>query len=137
MHRPSDYYSDDPRDHARDRSVLNVVIWEGDTEITVDLPVKYEVCDLCEGRGKYVNPSIDAHGISAEEFAEDPDFAEEYFRGSYDVPCGQCKGQRVMAVADVAKCSFEQKRALVTYRKQERENARYEAISRAERRMGA
>lgn len=48
------------------------------------------ICPICEGDGKYVNPSIDAGGISAETFADDPDFAEEYFSGMYDVACRIC-----------------------------------------------
>lgn len=65
-------------------------------------PVKmvFVVCDLCNGKGKHVNPSIDAHGLSREDFDEDPDFAEDYFSGVYDVPCAQCHGRRVHAVPD-------------------------------------
>lgn len=53
------------------------------------------VCPSCDGDGSYVNPSIDAHGISSEEFSEDPDFRESYFSGAYDITCEHCKGQRV------------------------------------------
>lgn len=52
--------------------------------------------DLCRGRGKHVNPAIDCGGIPASDFAEDPDFAESYFRGHYDVPCAACGGRRVV-----------------------------------------
>jgi len=64
------------------------------------IPAKYEVCSLCEGAGKHVNPSIDSHGISAHDMYEDPDFAEDYFSGVYDVPCNQCKGKRVYPVVN-------------------------------------
>lgn len=64
----------------------------------VEIPAQYEVCDLCQGKGKHVNPSIDSHGISPDEFAEDPDFFEDYMRGAYDIPCNKCKGQRVVPV---------------------------------------
>ena len=60
------------------------------------LPGKVIVCPRCDGRGSYVNPSIDAHGISPEEFHEDPDFAEDYFRGSYDITCVECNGTNVV-----------------------------------------
>ena len=40
------------------------------------VPAKFEVCPTCRGRGKHVNPNIDDRGISAEDFEEDPDFAE-------------------------------------------------------------
>jgi len=53
---------------------------------------KWHICPACQGEGTCVNPAIDSHGISSAEFYEDPDFAEEYFSGTFDVPCGCCKG---------------------------------------------
>jgi len=85
---------------------------DGD-ELVLELPAKFEVCGTCRGAGTHVNPSIDGNGISPEEFAEDPDFEEAYFRGDYDVTCQTCHGNRVVATADVARCTFAQKRALV------------------------
>jgi hypothetical protein len=78
------------------RMVLKVELFndEGDIEL-VEVPAKYEVCALCNGKGSHVNPSIDAHGITAEEFDEDPYFAEDYMQGAYDVPCYRCEGTRV------------------------------------------
>ena len=61
-----------------------------------EVPMEWGVCPTCQGEGKHVNPSIDAHGLSAEDFAEDPEFAEDYMRGTYDVPCHECQGQRVV-----------------------------------------
>tara|TARA_Y100000034_G_scaffold114215_1_gene150056 strand:- start:686 stop:1159 length:474 start_codon:yes stop_codon:yes gene_type:complete len=60
------------------------------------IPFKWVVCDTCQGKGTHVNPSIDAGGLSREDFDEDPDFAEEYTSGRYDVQCYECKGQRVV-----------------------------------------
>jgi DnaJ-class molecular chaperone len=57
---------------------------------------KWIVCPVCEGEGVTVNPNIDAHGLTAEDFREDPDFAESYRRGDYDVRCAACHGQRVV-----------------------------------------
>ena len=51
------------------------------------------VCDLCSGRGFYVNPSIDEHGITREEFDSDPEFQENYQRGMFNVKCTKCKGR--------------------------------------------
>ena len=62
------------------------------------IPVKYAVCGTCDGRGKHVNPNIDRGGLSAEDLAEDPDFAEAYFDGAYDVLCNECNGKRVVPV---------------------------------------
>ena len=61
---------------------------------------KFILCPVCEGRGTTVNPSIDANGITGSEWAEmcheDPDFAEEYWSGSYDITCRACDGKRVV-----------------------------------------
>lgn len=96
------------------------------------VPVEFEVCPTCEGKGHHVNPSIDAHGISADEFYEDPDFAEDYFSGLYDEPCRQCGGRRVVPVPmddDEETLSYLEKKA--------RWDAEYHAERMAERRMGA
>ena len=79
---------------------------DGDSYI-YNFPMRYEVCHLCEGRGRHVNPSIDSHGISSEEFYEDPDFAEEYFSGSYDVSCYECQGKKVVPSIEVDMLSKE------------------------------
>jgi hypothetical protein len=57
---------------------------------------EYRVCPVCHGEGTTVNPNIDAHGLTAEDFAEDPDFAEAYWSGVYDEECRACGGLRVV-----------------------------------------
>jgi len=64
----------------------------------IEVRTEFEVCDMCDGHGKVVNPSIDAGGLSAEDFYDDPDFREDYFFGVYDVICPNCNGLRVEAV---------------------------------------
>lgn len=64
------------------------------------LPAAFQVCPRCHGEGSHVNPAVDGNGLTSDDFAEDPDFAEEYMRGSYDVPCEQCAGERVVSVVD-------------------------------------
>ena len=93
--------------------------------------IKFEACGLCAGRGSYVDPSIDAHGITREEMAElGPEFAENYRGGMYDVTCGLCGGARVVPVP-----TSETVRGVVW----DLEGSRYEdeAQSAAERRVGA
>lgn len=63
-----------------------------------DRPWHWEICDLCDGRGKVVNPSIDASGLTADDFAEDPGFAEDYRSGVYDIPCPRCGGRTTIPV---------------------------------------
>ena len=63
-----------------------------------DVPAKFDVCGTCDGKGSHVNPGIDSNGITSDEMWQDPEFAEDYFRGVYDVPCYECHGRRVIAV---------------------------------------
>lgn len=91
------------------------------------------VCPQCDGSGHTTNPAIDGNGLSAEDFHADPDFAEDYFSGRYDVRCNECNGHNVidevienwdnpLFVAMVANCE---------------EEANYQAYTAAERAMGA
>ena len=104
-----------------------------DIEYT-DLPAKWEICGNCGGDGKHVNPAIDGHGISPEEFAEDPDFEEAYFSGVYDVLCQECKGSGKVLGPDFDKWDNE---TIEAYHKHLEEEASYRAMCEAERRMGA
>ena len=79
---------------------LQVTLDVAGAEKSFTFPCKYDVCDLCDGKGRHVNPSIDAHGISPDEFEDDPEFEEDYFGGVYDIPCNQCRGKRVQPVID-------------------------------------
>jgi hypothetical protein len=62
---------------------------------------KYRVCPVCDGEGTYVNPAIDSHGLSSEELEEDPEFAERYFAGGFDVRCKCCDGRRVVTASEL------------------------------------
>lgn len=99
----------DPRDYAAEFGTLftdfdektmtaKFEVYDGEEDTSEDVTVQmdFEVCDLCRGRGHHVNPSIDAHGISGEEFDADPDFREQYLSGVFDVPCYACHGKRVV-----------------------------------------
>jgi RecJ-like exonuclease len=54
---------------------------------------KWCICPICDGDGTYVNPNIDGNGLTADDFNDDPDFAEAYFGGAYDVTCSTCNGR--------------------------------------------
>ena len=97
--------------------------YEEEEEVTLRLPTKFEVCDLCNGKGTTVNPSIDAGGLSQEDFEEDPDFEEEYFSGRYDITCPQCRGKRVVPVVSVESMSKDQKAVYDEYIKEKQEEA--------------
>jgi hypothetical protein len=140
-----DNYHSDPRVRAQDKwySSLNeqkmtatVTVYdpEEDADIEYDVPVTFQVCDTCNGKGSHVNPSIDCNGLSREDFDEDPDFAEAYFEGQYDVPCYGCGGKRVTPEIDQDRIDPKVKGLL-----EEKEQCQREmrACEDAERRMGA
>lgn len=69
----------------------------------VKLPTYYTVCERCDGEGEHDNENF--NGFTQSEWAEachdDPDFAADYMRGVYSVPCSECRGLRVVAVVNV------------------------------------
>lgn len=106
---------------------------EGD-EVTEQVHMRFEVCDLCDGRGKVANPSIDCGGLTREDFDEDPDFRESYMSGRYDISCPQCHGKRVHAVLDERATQPE---LLTRIQTKQREDAAFARECAAERMMGA
>jgi hypothetical protein len=106
---------------------------EDEDGVEHELPVRFEICDTCQGRGSHVNPSIDSHGLSAEDFAEDPDFTEDYMSGRYDQTCSECHGLRVVEVVDRDQCD---KALLALYDASMKADAEFAAVCAAERRFG-
>ena len=98
------------------------------------LPCKVETCHTCSGKGTHVNPSIDAGGLSREDFDEDPGFESDYMSGMYDVTCYGCKGVKKVLTVDYEKLDDAAKKRYDDHRKDE---ARYQAMCAAERAMGA
>lgn len=89
------------------RMVMKIELLDDETaEYEAELPIHFEVCDRCRGKGTHTNPSIDGHGISAEEWANDWDdeSREMYMNGGYDVSCEECGGRRVVPVVDEDRC---------------------------------
>lgn len=101
-----------------------------DDERIVTVSFKYEVCRLCGGRGSHVNPSIDADGLTADDFANDPDFEESYFRGDYDVTCNACHGDRVVPEIDPERCDLTVLKAVHDKQAAEYDHACQSAIER-------
>ena len=115
---------------SEERMIFTVCL---DGEMEIDIPAKFELCNTCEGKGKMVNPSIDSHGLSAEDFDDDPDFRENYFSGMYDIPCNECGGRRVSAEPDyerMPKDLAEQVESFIV------DYYQYESCCRKEREMG-
>jgi hypothetical protein len=89
-------YITDPRtQRAAEKPVIYFYDEVTDEENVVELPTHWEVCDLCEGEGSHVNPSIDCNGLD-EEQENDPDFMGDYLSGKYDIACNRCGGKRVI-----------------------------------------
>jgi hypothetical protein len=107
---------------------------DDDSEDEVEVPVKFEVCETCDGKGHHVNPSVDSGGLTAEDFYDDPDFMEDYMSGRYDVSCYGCHGKRVEAVLDRDRCDKDTLKRLEDKWECEAESRRERD---AERRMGA
>jgi hypothetical protein len=95
----------------------------------ITLSCIYKVCPACKGKGTMVNPTIDGHGITQEEFDRDPGFKEEYMAGVYDMECPHCSGKRVVPTP----CKFTNTvEDLNLYGIHLREEAEYDSLCQAE-----
>ena len=101
------------------------------------LPKQRIVCPTCNGEGKHVNPSIDSHGITREDFDADPDFMESYMSGIYDVSCYECGGLRVVDIIDEKQAEKEDPELYREWKEWIASSLETEAIYAMERRMGA
>lgn len=97
------HLSTEERNYARDRRVTATFIPEPPKGVAFH----WVVCDLCRGHGKVVNPSIDASGLTREDFDEDPDFADDYRSGQYDITCPRCRGRSTIPVIDATGPSYD------------------------------
>lgn len=120
-----------------------VVAWkhedEDGNEIKDELPGRREVCGTCNGEGRHVDPAIDGHGISAEEWANDwdEDEREAYRNGAYDVTCEECGGEKIVTILDEDRAEIECPELLKAYLEYQEDCRRDAAERAAERRMGA
>lgn len=97
-------------------------------------PIQFEVCFVCYGKGKHTNPGVDAHGITGEEFENEWSYEDRelYFSGGYDVTCNLCRGKRVVpSISDSAPENIKK-----MFIDDEQDEADYQRVCRAERRMG-
>lgn len=116
-----------------DRMIITFEYEDDEGEmIAVELPAKFEVCPLCNGKGSHVNPSIDAHGLTSEDFDNDPNFREDYFSGVYDQDCNECHSKRVVPVPS----DLSNKEDLVRFEKLLQDEAQYRREIAYEMKMG-
>lgn len=121
-------------DEGRMRATIILYNHETEEDDEIEVPFTYEVCPTCSGKGSHVNPSVDCNGLTAEDFAEDPDLLENYMEGNYDVSCYECGGNRVVPVMDEERIDPA---ILKRIHKVQEDDADFRAIQEAERRMGA
>ena len=124
-------YINDPRTQGPAKIPTLYVEHDDGTSEEIELPTHWEVCPVCDGEGKHVNPSIDAGGINPAD--EDPEFLEDYMSGVYDVVCNHCGGRTTVREVDVDAMSPELRQA---YEDDLRFEAEYEAERRAEFLLG-
>lgn len=118
--------------HCKYREKIEV---EDEDGITHELPTVWVVCPTCDGKGTYVNPSIDSHGIGAEEWANEwcDDEREMYMSGAYDVTCEECRGRTTVLNVDEKKCP---KDLLELYHEQQKDLAEMRREMCNEQRFG-
>jgi len=111
---------------------MTVMLCYGGREIG-EVSFEWEVCPTCRGGGSHVNPNIDRQGIDPAKFRRDPEFAEQYFSGSYDQTCSQCSGRRV--VPSPTPRGDKEQNAYEEFLEAKRQAGRTREIQRQERRM--
>ena len=100
-------------------------VYEDGDEEDFQLPAKFELCPKCKGKGSHMNPNIDGHGITSDEWERDwsEEEKESYRNGDYDVTCSKCNGEKVIKVVDEKAITPGMKPHYDAYVKQEQEKA--------------
>jgi len=86
------------------------------------------ICPVCEGDGTTVNPNVDAHGLTADDFLDDPDFRDDYHSGAFNMPCAACHGSGKTRLSHIE----ELEEAADARRLAARENGDYEGYCMAD-----
>ena len=73
----------------------------------IELPMIWEVCSVCDGKGTHVNPAIDAGGLNTCDM--DMDELADYFGGIYDQPCNSCRGRTTVPAVHWKQLTTEQR----------------------------
>jgi hypothetical protein len=134
MRLPNERNTMDRRDFAHDDFSEWAQNYLADHPDVRRIPTIKAICPSCGGEGRYVNPSIDSNGITADEMYElGDDFRDDYMSGVYDVECQECHG------ANVVDCLDETAPIRMQYSWADWERSVYEMRCErdAERRMGA
>jgi DnaJ-class molecular chaperone len=104
---------------------------DGNSE-THRLLALWEICGACEGHGR---SSAYLGAFTCDDMDEaGPEFMEDYMAGHYDRSCEHCNGAGKISVIDRDRAPAA---ILAKIDEAAREEAEYQAMVRAERRMGA
>lgn len=91
-----------------------------DEEILIELPSRYEVCWLCDGKGSHTNPLIDGNGLTESDLQDwDYEMWDDYRSGKYDVDCWACNGLRVQEVVNSSYVNMSDPGTALAYEKWE------------------
>ena len=94
-------------------------------------PVQREKCPQCDGTGA---SSLYLGAFTSEQMSEDPDFADDYWRGGYDRTCETCEGRNVVEIIDDRMLPEDLRESFLEWMADAYQD---DAIQRAEWRMGA
>lgn len=105
--------------------IYDLVDDDGD-EFQIEVPCKMAVCSTCQGRGRHVNPAIDAGGLTEEDLNDhwSSEEREGYFHGAFDTTCNDCKGKRVVPVANLDALPEAERKMIIEYEEEEEASAR-------------
>ncbi len=106
-----------------------------ENETVHELPTKFEVCSQCRGSGK--SSAYLGAFTSSEWEQEDYEFKEDYVAGRYDRTCDRCGGERVVEYVDDELLERTNPELFKEWVDSIEEEAQYQAMCEAERRMGA
>ncbi len=110
----------------RTGSTIKLYLADGGVRL---LPFTWGICDACSGHGA---SSAYLGAFTAEEIRDDADFAEDYFAGRFDRPCGECGGTGKVQDLDRDACTEEE---LALFDEQEEDLHRSRETERQERLM--
>ena len=106
-------------------------------EREVNIPIRFEVCSCCQGKGTIVNPSVDPCGLGREDFDQDPDLEEDYYGGIFNVRCEACWGGGLEAHPDKGRMNAAHVEAWASYEENQFDRRMGRLESQQEGRWGA
>lgn len=86
----------------------------------VSIPIVFEVCHSCNGRGKILDPSLGISDLSPEKLAASgQDVVDAYNAGEFHINCHECLGARVLPNLDEDRASQPQLRVWISLLEEE------------------